>query len=400
MCPVLVANQAPVPVAIHVSPFVTAAYRQQGIGCQVGFQGAEHHMLLAVGIVVEVLLVFKRHGHPTAQGTVKAQGAGHIHFAAVVVPAARRLADFQLVVGQCTFAHQVDAATGIAGAAVQAIGAAQHLDVIVGGHVGQGVEGLVAQHRRTAVSLDAANDKTTGVDFVLRVVAAHYGNACGLVEHLGEAGQVLVFHALLAHDRNRLGCFTQTPRRLATCADGPGGVGAGVLGEFAEGGGPDDAGGGQRHGASGVRGGRYQSKATIAHGQCLQATAGQQAVKGLVDGQASMQSPAVLASQIDGLEGDVQAGLAAEFGECKIQRSSRNGELMGGAGADRISRLSDRYGAQAKAETEEGMANGDAKGGVVSHDDSHWQMGTDLYAVPDRKPLHGSRTFLSACAKR
>ncbi|MNJ54955.1 hypothetical protein D3C77_504210 [compost metagenome] len=95
-------------------------------------------------------------------------------------------------------------------------------------------------HRRATIELNVRDCEATGVE--VGVVAQRraggavflQGDAGGLVQCIGQGGEVLILDALAGDHRHRVGDFLDRLGDLAADADGTGGVGTAVLGHGAE----------------------------------------------------------------------------------------------------------------------------------------------------------------------
>ncbi|MNX75206.1 hypothetical protein D3C86_1066700 [compost metagenome] len=195
-----------------VAVLVACAQGQQGPRRQVELQGAVHEPGAHLGRVVEEVAVLIGQPGTAAQRGAGVQRAGDVAFDAVVVPAAHGAGETSLRLGLGALAHQIDGAAGVAGAGEQAVHAAQELDVVILRHVdlADGAEPVHRGfHRRAAIDLHVADGESARIEVGVvaqrrarAVAGALQGQAGGLVQHIGQGRQVLVFDALACDHRH------------------------------------------------------------------------------------------------------------------------------------------------------------------------------------------------------
>ncbi|MNO88149.1 hypothetical protein D3C76_795860 [compost metagenome] len=302
---------------------------EHGVVGHIGFEHTVEERLVGGAVVDEVLTVLVGHHRPATQLAIEAQRAGHVQLAAVVVPAARRGGELELVEVQRALAHQVDDAARVAGAAEQRTGAAQHFDVVEFGDVVDvrrieaacsGAQG----HGRCAVELDVLDREAARVEVLDAERGALHGHARHGLHRIVDVGDLAVFDQLAGDDRHRLRGFLQRGRALGADAGQPRRVGAGVLGGLAhplahDGGFANDHGAGTDVAAVGAD--QHHRVVLDAVGQ---ASAVQQLRQGLVGFHGAADLGRTLAADQVGRIDHLQAGLLAKGNQRLVQRLGRN----------------------------------------------------------------------------
>ncbi|MCY1213742.1 hypothetical protein D9M72_255360 [compost metagenome] len=153
------------------------------------------------------------HHEPAAQGPRGVQRAADVGLGAVAVP----VADAQRCVGAegalRPLGHEVDGGRRIARAVQQTGRAAQYLHALVHRHVLRRAGG-VAQQDRHAVLFERVDLETACVVAGRELLIRLHGDARGLLQHVVERAQVLLFHARLVDDGDRLRRLLERLRQL------------------------------------------------------------------------------------------------------------------------------------------------------------------------------------------
>ncbi|MNJ36838.1 hypothetical protein D3C77_316430 [compost metagenome] len=145
---------------------VGAAQGQRGVRGHVVFQTAVNHRPFVLGIVDKGLVVFIGGDKASAQATVAVQRTGDVHGRVIVVVGAGRQLATEGKLAQGTLAYQVDGATRLARALVQAGRSAQHLDPVEHRQVEAGHQVALASHLRNPVNLYLVDKESAHVDIV------------------------------------------------------------------------------------------------------------------------------------------------------------------------------------------------------------------------------------------
>ncbi|MNE15193.1 hypothetical protein D3C80_1080990 [compost metagenome] len=134
--------------AVFVGLVVAGTEGEHGVVRNVRFKHTVHQRALGGAVVREILAIGVGHHQASTQAAIPAQRAGEVELLAVVVPAAGRQGQLELVVGGRPLAHHVDDAARVARAAIQRRGTAQHLDVVELGQL-EDVGRIERAHRGT-----------------------------------------------------------------------------------------------------------------------------------------------------------------------------------------------------------------------------------------------------------
>ena len=313
------------PARVGVDVFIGNAQAQGGVGRQVVIQGAVVDLVLATGIVIEVMLALLGDHRTATQRSGLVQRAAGIDLASVVVPGSAGQAQLGLRGTLPALAHKVDATGGAARALHHPGCPAQHLDPIVVGHVTAETVGLdigVAHvQRHTVVLILPGHAKAPGVE----VLAAHGrvidGDARGLFHDLVDGGEILVVEHLAGDHGHRLRGF---PERMSALGDGhrTGGVRTAAFGRRPERLGID-VGRRQLQGrACGWTG--AQHVAAVGLGLGLQSTVGENPRKPFADAIGPLQPRRLLACGLPGVERDGRARRTGESAQHLGQAAGRD----------------------------------------------------------------------------
>ena len=182
---------------------VVVADTHQGRVGDVGLQHAVDDRLLFLVEIDVRGFVLEAGDQPRADLPGGEDRPGHVGLDAAQAPASRRDRERAGEGGGWLFADQVDGRRGIARACHQPGGAANDLDPVIDQGVAHGaVAGRIG--RRHAVHLEVGDRKTAGREVHAVGVVFLHGDASGLLQHVGDGGQVEVVHPLPGDHRDRL----------------------------------------------------------------------------------------------------------------------------------------------------------------------------------------------------
>ncbi|MNM66286.1 hypothetical protein D3C81_777650 [compost metagenome] len=351
--------------------FIAGARRQLAARRQVEFQHAVQHVRAAVGHVIEIIaLVVRGHGAATDAARL-VQGAGDVHFAAHVVPAARAERQLHLLFRQRALAHHVDGGAGRTGALQQARGAAHDFHPVQHGRIaGKAVRLRVVHGAVHAVELVRVDHEAARIHIASTHGAVVHGDAGGIGQHGVDGVEVLVIHLLARDDADGLGNFAQGLHALAD-GDGARRIRVAVLTDgVALHAGADRYG---RHGLfhAGRRCGGWRRLAQHvgAVGQLhrFQAAAGQHLGKALRHAKAAAHAGRTQAARLRGIGRQADAGGDGKVIQGRRQRAGRNSIGLRGGGRGGLALRQrgggDKGGGGGARHGEEGQADG-ARGGM------------------------------------